>query len=261
MLDRDALAAYVRHNYIPAPFSIYQGIRKLEPGTMLKIDSKGHAETQRYWDLRSIVRKPRSFTANGSSEPENLSDLEALLRDAVGLRMVSDVPVGALLSGGVDSSLVTALMAETANRPINTFSLGFAVPGYDEAPFGRKVSKHLGTDHTELYVNANDALGIVDELPHWYDEPFADSSQIPTAIVCRLSRQQVSVVLTGDGGDELFAGYNRYQLGLDTWNKVNGRSAAVRPGRGKGAGGDAASGARSVEPPSAQPNAAPAVGR
>jgi asparagine synthase (glutamine-hydrolysing) len=226
-IDRDALVAYMRHNYIPAPYSIYQGVQKLEPGTMLKVDGKGAVNIERYWDLRNIV-EDSSGPLSRPSDAECLAELEELLSDATRRRMVSDVPVGALLSGGVDSSLVTALMAENASRPINTFSLGFAESEYDEAPFGRQVSEHLGTDHTELYVEASDALGLVDKLPHWYDEPFADSSQIPTAIVCELSRKQVSVVLTGDGGDELFAGYNRYQLGLETWNKVNSGSAVLR---------------------------------
>jgi len=226
-IDRDALCSYMRHNYIPAPLSIYQGVQKLEPGTMLKIDGKGNVKVERYWDLRSIIEKsierPRII-----SDEESLTELDALLTDATKRRMVSDVPVGALLSGGVDSSLITALMAENTSRPINTFSLGFVEGGYDEAPHGRKVSRHLGTDHTELYVEPSHALGLVDKLPHWYDEPFADSSQIPTAIVCELARKHVSVVLTGDGGDELFAGYDRYQLGLDTWEKVNSRSAVLR---------------------------------
>jgi asparagine synthase (glutamine-hydrolysing) len=226
-VDRDALAAFMRHNYIPAPRSIYQGVAKLEPGTLLRLDAAGAVSTERFWDLRQVVA--RGLEAPVRLEPaEQVERLDELLRDAVGRRMIADVPLGALLSGGIDSSLVTALMAEQSAQPINTFSIGFHEKGYDEAPFARRIAERLGTRHTELYVDPSHALGLVDSLPHWYDEPFADSSQLPTAVVCELTRRHVTVVLSGDGGDELFAGYNRYTLGLDMWNRANVAPPAVR---------------------------------
>ena len=221
-IDRNALAAFMRHNYIPAPHTIYQGVQKLEPGTLLKASRDGSVKIERYWDLRAIVEKSvrRGIEAK-VSDAENLAELDTLLSDAVRRRMVSDVPLGVLLSGGIDSSLVTALMVENSDRPIKTFSIGFAEKGFDEAPFAKAIARHLGTDHTELYVESGHALELVDKLPYWYDEPFADSSQIPTAIVCELTRKHVTVALSGDGGDELFAGYNRYHIGLDMWNRAN----------------------------------------
>lgn len=226
-IDRDALSAFMRHNYIPAPHSIYQGVYKLEPGTILKIGRDGVSAISRYWDLRSIVEHgPQS--ALQKTDTEILGQLDHLLCDAVKRRMVADVPLGTLLSGGIDSSLVTALMAEQSERPINTFSIGFQEQEFNEAPFAREIAKHLGTHHTELYAEPRHALEMVERLPHWYDEPFADSSQIPTALVCELTKQHVTVVLSGDGGDELFAGYNRYALGLEMWKKANIAPFAVR---------------------------------
>lgn len=219
-IDRNALAAFMRHNYIPAPHTIYQGIRKLEPGTLLKTGPDGSIKIERYWNLRAIVEKSVKRRKR-ASDAVSLTELDSLLSDAVRRRMVSDVPLGTLLSGGIDSSLVTALMVENSDRPIKTFSIGFAEKGFDEAPFAKAIAKHLGTDHTELYVEPGHALELVDKLPYWYDEPFADSSQIPTAMVCELTRKYVTVVLSGDGGDELFAGYDRYHIGLDMWNRAN----------------------------------------
>ena len=219
-LDRNALAAFMRHNYIPAPHSIYQGVQKLEPGCILRIGHEGVPHISRYWDLRSIVE--RGITSlSQASDQEILNELDGLLSDAVHRRMVADVPLGALLSGGIDSSLVTALMAERSDRPINTFSIGFQEQEFNEAPYAREIAKHLGTHHTELYVEPGHALDLVEKLPYWYDEPFADSSQIPTMMVCELTKKHVTVVLSGDGGDELFAGYNRYTHGLDMWNKAS----------------------------------------
>ncbi|MGE5271108.1 MAG: asparagine synthase (glutamine-hydrolyzing), partial [Thiohalocapsa sp.] len=219
-LDRDALAAFMRHNYIPAPHTIYQQIHKLEPGTLLRLGSDGVPHLTRYWDLRAIVERAVRMPAK-LGDDEAVSELDALLSDAVRRRMVADVPLGCLLSGGVDSSLVTALLQENSNRPIKTFSIGFRDRMFDEAPFAREVARHLGTEHTELYVEPDDALGLIEKLPQWYDEPFADSSQIPTQIVCELTRRHVTVVLSGDGGDELFAGYPRYWLALQAWDKAN----------------------------------------
>lgn len=219
-LDRNALSAFMRHNYIPAPHSIYQGVQKLQPGSILKIGRDGLPHLSRFWSLRSIVEQGISSPSQ-ASDSELLNELDGLLSDAVRRRMVADVPLGALLSGGIDSSLVTALMAEQSDRPINTFSIGFQEREFNEAPFAREIAKHLGTHHTELYVEPGHALGLVEKLPFWYDEPFADSSQIPTALVCELTKKHATVVLSGDGGDELFAGYNRYTLGLDMWNKAS----------------------------------------
>ena len=219
-LDRNALSAFMRHNYIPAPHSIYKKIQKLEPGNILHVNQHGNVNKIKYWDLFEIARKGVHQPLQQSDE-FLLKQLDDLLGDAVSRRMVSDVPLGALLSGGIDSSLVTALMVEHSNQPINTFSIGFQEKEFNEAPYAREIAKHLGTQHTELYVESEHALDIVDKLPIWYDEPFADSSQLPTALVCALTKKHVTVVLTGDGGDELFAGYNRYTLGLDMWNKAN----------------------------------------
>ena len=218
-LDRNALAAFMRHNYIPAPHSIYQGVQKLEPGCILKIGRDGVPEISRFWHLRSMVEQGIASLSQASDQ-EILHELDGLLRDAVQRRMVADVPLGALLSGGIDSSLVTALMTEQSDRPINTFSIGFPEQEFNEAPYARAIAKYLGTHHTELYVESGHALDLVESLPYYYGEPFADSSQIPTLMVCKLTKKHVTVVLSGDGGDELFAGYNRYALGLDMWAKV-----------------------------------------
>ncbi len=226
-LDRDALAAFMRHNYIPAPLTIYRGVFKLEPGHMLTLNKAGGWRLNKYWDLRSIVEQSLQARSQGSDE-EFLNELDTLLGDSVKRRLVSDVPLGALLSGGIDSSLVTALMVEQSDQSINTFSIGFHEKEFNEALYAREVAKHLGTHHTELYVEPGHAIELIDKLPYWYDEPFADSSQIPTALVCELTKQHVTVVLSGDGGDELFAGYNRYTVGLDMWRKSNLASKPVR---------------------------------
>jgi asparagine synthase (glutamine-hydrolysing) len=226
-IDRNALAAFMRHNYIPAPHSIYQGVQKLEPGCMLSLTRQGAPEITRFWNLRGIAEQGGA-TPSQRSETELLDQLDSLLRDAVQRRMVADVPLGSLLSGGIDSSLVTALMAEQSDRPINTFAIGFQESEYNEAPYAREIAKHLGTDHTELYVESGHALDLVGKLPYWYDEPFADSSQIPTMMVCELTRKHVTVVLSGDGGDELFAGYGRYALAQNMWEKANVAPYPVR---------------------------------
>ena len=210
-IDRGALSAFMRHNYIPAPFTIYQGVWKLEPGTYAVFKGGGQVSIQRYWDLREVVRSGREARRVWSDETR--SDLEVVMRDAIERRMIADVPLGALLSGGIDSSLVTALMQSQRATPVRTFSIGFADSEYDEAPHARAIARHLGTDHTELYVQPRDALDLIPRLTEWWDEPFADSSQVPTYLVCQLTRQHVKVVLSGDGGDELFCGYTRYAYG------------------------------------------------
>jgi asparagine synthase (glutamine-hydrolysing) len=215
-IDRDALAAYLRFNCVPAPYSIYRDIRKLPPASLLQY-SEGEIKIKSYWSLRSCVMRALSEPFCGSGE-DACDELDRLLRDAVKLRMHSDVPLGAFLSGGIDSSVLVALMQAQTASPVRTFSIGFCNPAYDEAPDARAIAQHLGTDHTELYVTPDQAIGVVSSLPEIYDEPFADSSQIPTLLVSQLTRRHVTVSLSGDGGDEIFGGYNRYTWGGRLWN-------------------------------------------
>lgn len=218
-IDRNAVAAFLRHNYVPAPHTVYDGIRKLEPGTLATLKPGGEPVVERYWDLDRVA-------AEGLGEPFTGSDAEAeealhaLLLDAVGRQMVSDVPLGAFLSGGIDSSTVVALMQARATGPVRTFSIGFREEGYDESKHAAAVARHLGTDHTELTVTPDEAREVIPRLPHIYDEPFADSSQIPTCLLSALTRRHVTVALSGDGGDELFGGYSRYALAERIWAKT-----------------------------------------
>jgi asparagine synthase (glutamine-hydrolysing) len=209
-IEPAALAAYLRWNYVPAPICIFKGLRKLEPGTILHLREGGEAEVSQYWSLRDIALQG-SLDPLVLSDSEAVAQLECLLRDAVGRRMLADVPLGAFLSGGIDSSLVVALMQSQSGRPVKTFSIGFNEQFFNEAPFAKAVATHLGTEHHELYLSSRDAMDIVPELPVLFDEPFADSSQIPTYLVSRMTRDHVTVGLSGDGGDELMAGYTRYQ--------------------------------------------------
>ena len=211
-IDRDALALYMRHGYIPAPYSIYKGIRKLPAGGILSIGpatDHANAEPEQYWSALDAAR--RSLAQDLIiSEDDALRELESLLRDAVGIRMISDVPLGAFLSGGIDSSVVVGLMQSISSSRVKTFSIGFHEATHDEAQHARAVAAHLGTDHTELYVTPAQARDVIPLLPAMYDEPFADSSQIPTYLVSQLARRSVTVALSGDGGDELFGGYSTY---------------------------------------------------
>ncbi len=219
-VDRDALALYMRHNYVPAPWSIYRGIAKLPPAHFVVIREAGRdvGDPICYWDLGRAAEQ--GVSASGGA-PEVLTDeLDALLRDAVGRRMVADVPLGAFLSGGYDSTTVAALMQAQSHRPVKTFSIGFHEEGYNEAKHAKAVAGHLGTEHTELYVTPEEAMAVIPKLPTIYDEPFSDSSQIPTFLVSQLARQHVTVSLSGDGGDELFCGYNRYVMGYQAWSKL-----------------------------------------
>ena len=222
-VDRGALCLYMRHGYIPAPYSIHQGIRKLTQGTILRLDSrKGErqdSQPEPYWSLLDVVRQGQKDPFPGD-EKEAVDELERLLLDAVGKQMVSDVPLGAFLSGGYDSSLITALMQAQSTRPVKTFSIGFHEQGYNEAPYAKAVAKCLGTDHTELYVSPEQAMKVIPELSHLYDEPFADSSQIPTYLLAKMTREYVTVALSGDGGDELMRGYGRYDRAIAPWNKM-----------------------------------------
>jgi asparagine synthase (glutamine-hydrolysing) len=228
-IDRDALGLLMRSNCIPAPYSIYRGIRKLPPGTILSLAGPADAAAapEAYWSARSVAEQGIADPFVGSDE-EAVDALEDLLRDAVRLRMVADVPLGAFLSGGVDSSTVVALMQAQSDRPVRTYSIGSPDPGYDEAAHAAAVARHLGTDHTELYVTAETALAVIPKLPTFYDEPFADSSQIPTFLVSELARRDVTVSLSGDGGDELFGGYNRHVWGSRVWNAMRRVPLPVR---------------------------------
>jgi len=225
-IDRDAVACYLRFNCIPAPYSIYRNIRKLLPGTVLRYRN-GEVKAQAFWSLRSSVERALAEPFCGS-EGEAEEDLDRLLRDAVKLRMHADVPLGAFLSGGIDSSLIVALMQAQSDRPVRTFSIGLHEEAYDEAKDARAVAEHLGTDHTQLYVTAGEAIDLVSRLPDVYDEPFADSSQIPTLLVSQLTRRHVTVSLSGDGGDEVFGGYNRYTWGGRLWNRLERTPLVLR---------------------------------
>ncbi|WP_417793788.1 asparagine synthase (glutamine-hydrolyzing) [Terasakiella pusilla] len=206
-LDRNAIASFVRHNCIPAPHTVITGIQKLMPGHILKRDAAGSQTIQPFWSLQQVVE---SRQIQNRPDTEIINDLEHLLKDAVKRRMIADVPLGAFLSGGIDSSLVAALMQSQSDQPIRTFSIGFEEEGYNEAKHAGEVARHLGTDHTELYVSPEQARDVIPKLADYYDEPFADSSQIPTYLVSQMTRDHVTVALSGDGGDELFGGYTRY---------------------------------------------------
>jgi asparagine synthase (glutamine-hydrolysing) len=209
-IDQDAVVGYLRHAYIAQPRTIYREAEKLAPGHILTLRQGLAPKPKCFWDLRGIAVDGQRRNDPVPDAEEAVERLDALLRDSVKLRMIADVPLGAFLSGGIDSSTVVALMQAQSARPIKTFSIGFHESDYNEAECAKKVAAHLGTDHTEFYVEPRHALDVIPNLPDWFDEPFADPSQIPTYLVSELTRKHVTVVLSGDGGDELFAGYNRY---------------------------------------------------
>ncbi len=232
-VSREALAQYMRFIYVPAPRSIYQNIYKLEPGCLLSITdtvppapsqplrppaSYDGLKLQRWWSLAEVVEAGANNPI--TDEQEAITSLEQSLKDAVRLQSLADVPLGAFLSGGVDSSAIVALMQQQSTQAVRTFTVGFEDAGFDESPHARAVARHLGTDHTELFVTATEAQAVIPHLPAMYDEPFADSSQIPAHLVCRAARQQVTVALSGDAGDELFGGYNRYFWAPRIWNRL-----------------------------------------
>ncbi len=232
-INRGALALLMRHNYVPAPHSIFLGISKLPAGTWLELPAalackRDLPQPHMYWSARKAalngVASPLAF----ESDAEAVSALETELSRSVLGQMLADVPLGAFLSGGIDSSTVVALMQVQSSRPIKTFSVGFREGGYDEAQFASAVARHLGTEHTELYISPKDALGVIPKLPIIYDEPFSDSSQIPTFLIAQLARQRVTVSLSGDGGDELFGGYTRYFLAARLWRKIDRMPRAMR---------------------------------
>ncbi|AZO25015.1 asparagine synthase (glutamine-hydrolyzing) [Mesorhizobium sp. M1E.F.Ca.ET.045.02.1.1] len=220
-IDRNALALLMRHNYIPAPYSIYQGIRKLRPGHFLVLsDPMREPRIECYWSARQITEQGHHEPFQGSPE-EAVDGVERHLRRALEGQMIADVPLGAFLSGGIDSSAIVAVMQSISPRPVRTFTIGFKEAGYNEADHARQVARHLGTDHAELYLSEQDALDVVPQLPSIYCEPFSDSSQIPTFLVSKMARGSVTVALSGDGGDELFSGYTRYALADAFWNRVS----------------------------------------
>jgi len=243
---RNAFAQYLSYAYVPAPRSIHPGIYKLEPGTLLKVEGQlpstpphsplrpgdhyGPVSIKRYWSLDDMLEKGHS--SGFVEESEALKLANTTLSAAVGRQMISDVPLGAFLSGGIDSSLVVALMQSQTSRPVQTFTVGFETTTYDEAPHAAAVARHLGTDHTELTVTEREAQDVIPLLPDLYDEPFADSSQIPTYLVCRAARYHVTVALSGDAGDELFGGYNRYVIGPKIWRRLEGMPKPLRRGLG-----------------------------
>ena len=243
-VSRDVLCLYLRHACVPAPYSIHEDIYKLEPGCVLRVRQGGsHAapagpaavwagtadlRMTRFWSLKTQAQEGQA--ASVQAESQGLRDLEAALVNAVGLQSVADVPLGVFLSGGVDSSLVAALMQRHAGRQVRTFTIGFREEGYDEAGYARAVARHLGTRHTELYVSPEEAMEVIPRLPDIYDEPFADSSQIPTCLVARLTRGHVTVALSGDGADELFGGYNRYLWAPGIWRRFSAMPRWLRQG-------------------------------
>jgi asparagine synthase (glutamine-hydrolysing) len=244
---RQALAQYLTFAYVPAPSSIHRGIYKLEPGCILTVDGAaptiapsnplrpgechGSLSIRRYWCLNEMIES--GAKSQFLTEDEALTTVDVALRQAVSRQMIADVPLGAFLSGGIDSSLIVALMQAQSSRPVRTFTIGFEKPAYNEAPFAAAVARHLGTHHTELTVTETDARQVIPLLPEMYDEPFADSSQIPTHMVCKIARSDVTVALSGDAGDELFGGYNRYFWGPRIWKRLDWMPHPLRQGLGQ----------------------------
>ena len=230
-IDIGALCLFLRHTYIPSPLSIYQNIYKLQPGFILDLNLKAtnsppidifdstEININQYWSLRDTYQIGRSNLI--SNEQEAIEALECSLKESIKLQSIADVPLGCFLSGGIDSSLIASLMQSESATPVHSYTIGFNEPGYNEATFAKEVAKHIGTKHTELYVSSKDALEIVPLLPQLYDEPFADSSQIPTYLVSKMAREHVTVALSGDAGDELFGGYNRHLRAPTLWNLIS----------------------------------------
>ena len=225
-IDRTALSLFLSYSYVPSPFCIYEGLHKLEAAHSCTFSTQTGkvSAPQQYWSLQLCSKAPRLT----GSDTEIMTQLESLLDDAVQSRCLSDVPLGCFLSGGVDSSLVASLMQARSDKPVKTFSIGFDDPQFNEAIHAKAIADHLGTDHHELYVSAEQARALVPELGKIWDEPFADSSQIPTYMVNKMAREHVKVCLSGDGGDELFSGYNRYTTGLAVWQKSQKLPKPVR---------------------------------
>jgi asparagine synthase (glutamine-hydrolysing) len=220
-IDRNALALLMRYSCVPSPFTIYEGVYKLPPGTFVKISNPTDSLIPvEYWSAKNVAESGVRELFVGS-EDEAIYELQSLLKDTISSQMISDVPLGAFLSGGIDSSLIVALMQEQRSTPVRTFSIGFNDAQYNEATYAKDVASYLGTDHTELYISSEQAISTVSKLHELYDEPFADSSQIATYLVSRLAKDHVSVALSGDAADELFGGYNRHLISQNTWGKIN----------------------------------------
>ena len=220
-IARKSVTTFFRFNYIPSPYSIYEKVWKLSPGTYLKIEHNASfpirdLKPKKYWSIKTVFSNtiPKK---DGRYERKAIKELEALIKDSIQLRMISDVSLGAFLSGGIDSSLVAGIMQSISIQKINTFSIGFREKGFNEADYAKKVAEHLGTRHHELYLSAKDSLDLIPLIPQYWDEPFSDPSQIPTFLLSKLTRKHVTVVLSGDGGDELFCGYDRYYTCERTW--------------------------------------------
>ena len=229
-IDRNVVALFLRYSYVPTPYSIYRDVYKLEPGAIFELKADEVAtrprRIEKYWRYEDVV-------AAGLADPildenEAVDALERVLSEAIGLQLVADVPVGAFLSGGIDSSTIVALMQAQSSRRIRTFTVGFDEAGFDEAPHARDVARHLGTDHSEIRVSPAEARAVIPKLPFMYDEPFGDSSQIPTSIVCAVARREVTVALSGDAGDEVLGGYNRYVIGPKLWSRISHVPSQVR---------------------------------
>ena len=233
-IDRNSLALQLKYNYIPTPYSIYKGIKKLTPGTILKVGvNSKYANIEAigipvdFWSLKEVAINGQSNIYTGNAI-EAVNDLNKLLLQSVKEQMEADVPLGAFLSGGIDSSLIVSLMQSQSSLPVETFSIGFDEEGYNEAIYAKQIAQYLGTKHTELYVSALDAMSVIPKLSSLYDEPFSDSSQIPTYLVSAMTKSSVTVSLSGDAGDELFGGYNRYLWTRKIWDKVKFMPPSVR---------------------------------
>lgn len=226
-INRDALCLYMRHNCIPAPYSIYNDTYKLLPGTCIEFDTSLNGVEFDYWSATQLINTSVNNKFQGSAE-DAVKELDSILGKSVHQQVLSDVPVGAFLSGGIDSTAIVALLQSNATTKVKTFTIGFDNKSYNEAEHAKLIANHLGTDHTELYLSPKDSMEVIPELPILYDEPFADSSQIPTYLVSKLAKSHVTVALSGDGGDELFAGYNRHKLARTLWPKVNCLPTTIR---------------------------------
>jgi asparagine synthase (glutamine-hydrolysing) len=234
-VDRNALALLMRYDCIPAPHSIFRQVRKVPPGAVINVrirESGFVVEEHPFWQSKKIIEEANRHSFPGSAN-DAVEQVKSALEQAVQRRMVADVPLGAFLSGGIDSSLVVALMQRSSSRAVKTFSIGFSEAQFNEAPFAKAVAGHLGTDHTELMVTPRETLEVIPHLARMYDEPFADSSQIPTYLVSSLARRHVTVSLSGDGGDELFGGYSRYADTLTRWQNLRGLSGGMRAAVGR----------------------------
>ena len=227
-IDRGSLSLLLKHAYIPDPYTIYEDIFCLEPGNILQVSlNKKEPQIIKYWDHSEVIREAKNnvFEDNPNSAVQRLEDL---ITKSIKMQMISDVPLGAFLSGGIDSSTIVSLMQAQSSTAIKTFTIGFNEKGFDEAQYAKSIAKHLKTDHTELYVTAEDAMKVIPEMSSIYCEPFADPTQIPNYIVSKLASKDVKVVLSGDGGDELFAGYNRYFHVINLWNNLSNVPLPIR---------------------------------